>query len=1115
MPSWIVALLAVLACNLAFARVAEQQKTLTSCASIHSLGRSEAQRGYLVRLKAVVTYFEPYTPDLFVQDSSGGIWIQGTAGTVEPRVGDSVEITGITTQTDFAPDVSKPKIRIIGRSPLPRPTVLTYSELASTRRDAQWVEIQGTVRRVDNVPNIPPGTIAMVVLAMGDGKVDVRIPMHGAGLPEDLVGSAVRIRGVAGALFSPRNQIIGTALYVPSLEYVHLMRRSSESPSSIQPSPIDDLLRFAFRTSAPRVGIEGSVIGIVPGQGVFVADNTSGILVEGAQTHGLRPGDQVRVLGFPSFSDSHVLLEDSTLVRTGKKLSLVPHRITPTDAMTGAYDSMLVRIGGTLMTRGRWFHGEELSLESDGQIYSVRCPAPLGADPQLGSVLAVTGVLIDELDQRQRVSSFRILARTPNDVVVTKAAPWWSLGRALMLIAFLSCGALLILAWAHILKRQIEEKAETLRATLESTQEGILVVDTRGRIDSYNRRFRDMWQFPDELLARGRDAEAIQFVLNQVRNPHDFLEKIQQVYLSDTEMNDTVELLDGRVFDRHSEPRRIHSRVAGRVWTFRDITSRINFEQELRAARDSAQSADLAKSEFLANMSHEIRTPMNGIIGMAELALGTELTREQRDYLNVLKVSADSLLGIVNDVLDFSKIEAGKVVLNPAETDTRTALMTAIRPLALKAHEKNLELLVDIGPDVPAKLYLDFDRIRQVLLNLLSNAVKFTLSGEICLSVQVARWLDHAVEIDFSVTDTGIGIAPEKQSTIFDAFTQADASTSRHFGGTGLGLTISSRLVNLMNGILQLRSEYGKGSCFSFRLLCTLCADNSAGRNEAALNGVARNDLKRVLVVDDNSRNADIVAGLIRAWGWQSEIATDSAAAVERLRAAFDRGAHYDVLVWDADLVGLDSVARYAQAQQGSSLPPAVVIMLSPPKLNVDLSPSAAAENCVCILKPVAESELWSALIEAITGVRPLGFVSAAKKCEIADAGLRLVVAEDNKTNQLLIARLLEKLGHTVTLAGDGTEVLTLLENQEFDGLFMDIQMPNMDGLETAAAIREWEKRRGTYLPIIALTAHAMEGYREVCLQSGMDEYLTKPIQVAELNRAVVFIQTFHPERVN
>jgi two-component system, sensor histidine kinase and response regulator len=318
-----------------------------------------------------------------------------------------------------------------------------------------------------------------------------------------------------------------------------------------------------------------------------------------------------------------------------------------------------------------------------------------------------------------------------------------------------------------------------------------------------------------------------------------------------------------------------------------------------------------------------------------------------------------------------------------------------------------------------------------------------------------------------------------------------------------------------MNGILQVRSEDGKGSCFSFRLLCTLCADGVPGSSEAAANRVAGNDPKRVLVVDDNLRNADIVAGLIRAWGWQSEIATDSAAAIERRRAAFDTGAHYDALVLDADVVGLDDVARYANAGEGNSLTPAVVIMLSPPKLAGELSPSIAAQNSAYILKPVADSELRSALIEAFAGVKPPGPVSAAKKCEIADAGLRLLVAEDNKINQLVISRLLGKLGHTVTLASDGTEVLRLLESQEFDGLFMDVQMPKMDGLETAAAIREREKRRGPSLPIIALTAHAMEGYREVCLQSGMDEYVSKPIQVPELKRALDFIQNAHLERIS
>lgn len=1087
-----------------------QLRTLTSCAEVRSLSPQEAKRGYPIRLSGVVTYFEPYTPDLFVQDQSGGIWIQWTKSAVQPEIGDAIEVTGRSTQVDFAPDIVDPKIRITGRAPLPAPRASSFSDLASTREDSLFVKVRGTVRRVDPVPLVPSGTIGRIALAMGDQKVDVRVPLHNAGLPSFLIDSVVEIEGVAGALFSPRNQIIGVALYVPSLDQIHVLQRPNKNLDSMRSMTIDSLQRFGFRTNAgSRVKIDGVVTAFVPGQGLYVADQTGGIFVDAPEVQGVAAGDQVQALGFPGFTESHVRLEDSAVRKVAKQQSIGPHQITTAQAMSGDFDAELVTLDGMLMSRSVSGKGEELGVESEGRLFSVRSLSELPSDLKVGSSVRVTGVLIDDLDIRQKVLSFKLLLPAPRDIVLLRRAPWWNVRKALLLIALLFGGALTALAWIRILRRRVEDKTETLRATLESTQEGILVVDARGQIDSYNQKFRELWQMPEATLKSGSDSAAIQFVVGQVKNKAEFLERIRLGYATDGETDDVIELLDGRTLERHSEARRIKGRIAGRVWTFRDITARIRSEQELRSARDSAHLASLAKSQFLANMSHEIRTPMNGILGMTDLVLGTELSREQLEYVQIVKSSADSLLSIVNDVLDFSKIEAGKLVISPVETEIRPALVLTARTVAAKAHEKGLELLLHIAPEVPQSLCLDFDRIRQVLLNLLSNAVKFTSSGEVCLSLEVLDRSDCGIELEWKVSDTGIGIPEEKQATIFEAFMQADASTSRQFGGTGLGLAISTRMVQLMNGRLQIQSEPGRGSTFSFRICCPLgkCDSSAAGARQGAVSALPASP-RRILIVEDNQRSAEIIAQMIAGWGWKPEVAASAEVAVQKLRESTANARAYDAVLLDGGMVETEGIQLYERICDASRLPHTPVMMFSASQLSTDAARFRGAGTHSYLLKPIAESELRAALIEGLgeaSRTTP-GHQRSAGDCAVG-TGLRVLVAEDNKTNQLLASRLLGKRGHSVVLAGDGIEVLELLRKQQFDLILMDVQMPNMDGFETTGAIRDAERATGAHMPIIAVTAHAMPGYREVCLRSGMDDYLAKPLQVSELDRALDYVR--------
>ncbi|HEU0188931.1 MAG TPA: ATP-binding protein [Gallionella sp.] len=512
-------------------------------------------------------------------------------------------------------------------------------------------------------------------------------------------------------------------------------------------------------------------------------------------------------------------------------------------------------------------------------------------------------------------------------------------------------------------EERLEHSASLIAATLEATADGILVLRPDGGISQMNRHFSRMWAIPQELLAEGDDSKILDFMESRVLDLAQYRQRMNggcdEVQTGDF---DTIELKDGRSLERYEVPLNIGGRCSGTVFSFRDITRRREDEEKLRRAKADAESASRAKSDFLAVMSHEIRTPMNGIIGLTDLVLDTELNQVQREHLEMVKSSADTLLDIINDILDFSKIEAGKMDMDETDFSLGQVVGETVKSFALRARQKGLELVYSIAPEIHDGLRGDPVRLRQILINLLGNALKFTEQGSIALSVTPDSRFDGMVCLHFQVRDTGIGIPREKQISIFEAFSQADTSTSRKYGGTGLGLSISVRLVAMMQGRIWLESEAGQGSVFHF-------------------------------------------------------------------------------------------TATFREAELGV------------------VAPSA----------PVAQAE----------GMR----------------GLRILLAEDNAVNQHLAVSLLEKEGHVVTVAANGMEVLAALRDEAYDLILMDMQMPVMDGMETAARIREVEQRSGSHIPIIALTANAMKGDRERCLTAGMDDYVSKPLRKQDLLRAIGNVQ--------
>ncbi len=640
-----------------------------------------------------------------------------------------------------------------------------------------------------------------------------------------------------------------------------------------------------------------------------------------------------------------------------------------------------------------------------------------------------------------------------------------------------------------------QEKLTQVTKAVESTSDATLMVDPSGQAIYQNRASLELFGYSVEELNEAGGPLILYF---DPALGHEVFDTIQggESWRGEAEMR-TREGRTVAVALRADVIRDETGKIVGFISIHTDISQRKQAEEQLLQAKQAAEAANLAKGEFLANMSHEIRTPLNAVIGMTELALETQLTKEQREYLETVRVSSESLLTLLNDILDFSKIEACQLGLDEIYFDLRTTLERVTDMLAAQAEVGGVELTCHIKPDVPTALVGDPTRLRQIIVNLAANAIKFTEEGQVTISVETEMEEDSSPFLHFTVSDTGIGIPPDRIEKIFEIFKQADGSTTRKYGGTGLGLAISRQLVQMMGGKIWVESELGKGSTFHFTARFKLDwteATQHSGIKDLDFSGI------RSLVLDDHTTNRSALKEMMSSWGLESAEAADEKEAFALMQKAYEAGKPYRVLVLDSQLSGMNGfevAKRVKESRYGANLK---MILLTSVGRKGDAAQCGKFGISGYLVKPVKQSDLLHAIMMALRHPIDEGAPLITQyTVQEARRRLNILVAEDNPVNQKVASAVLKKWGHRVVVVSNGREALEAIDKERVDLILMDVQMPQMDGFETTELIRNREKADGGHVPIVAMTAHAMKGDRERCLAAGMDSYVSKPVRAEEL----------------
>jgi PAS domain S-box-containing protein len=1090
---------------------------MTSIADMRQLPNELAARAYPVDITAVVTAVHHQRDCFFIQLGAEGIYVDASDQALKHlRPGQRVRLKGVTWPGGFAPVIMHPRWEVLGTAQLPVAQHVDPVSAPSGTYDSEWVEIEGLVRPIQSSDAGYLFTLVTNVGPVGALMVNARDEAQ----RQRLIDARVHVRGVFATSFTSDRVLTGYRIFIDSPESMQIVRPAPSGLDSLAVKPISDLLRFAAdQHEMRRTRIQG-VLTMRTDEMLYIEDASGSVRVE--TTDGsLQIGEVVDASGYPSPSENGPILTDATVRSLARTEAIVPPLVAPETVLNGDLDNRLVALEARLLNHVAGTTQQTLVLHDGYTTFNAQLAGGMPLEGlREGSMLRVTGICAV---QRQRPLfrdftsypvSFRLLLRSPADVQVLEAAPWWNLRHVWPALVLLTLSITLAMVWVAMLRRRVraqtgemEHQRAFLRQIIDMCPNYIFVKDRGGRFTLVNR-----------ALAQAHGATT-QEMVGKTDTDVGISEAEAQAY-----HRDDLEVMDGKCekiveeephTDGHGRQLWMHTvkrplvdadgEATHVLGVSNDVTLHKQVEATLKKARAAAEAANQAKSEFLANMSHEIRTPLNGIIGMSELCLDTDLSREQREYIETVKLSADGLLNVINDILDFSKIEAGKLELDSAEFSIRETLDAVLKTLALRAHQKNLELLGEISPEVPQRAIGDTNRLRQVLLNLVGNAIKFTERGEIVVAVCMAPAQEpgEGLLVQFTVRDSGIGIARDRQPHIFNPFVQADTSTTRQYGGTGLGLTISTRLVTMMGGRIWLDSEVGRGSEFHFTLRLQPADSEAQPDSSAALRALWG---VKVLVVDDNATHRRILCEELQRWSVRPLEADSAAQALEQLQQSLRSADPVQLMLIDMNMPTIDGLTLIERVRNYPDITATPIMMLTSSGQRDEAAQCRGLGVTSYIVKPVRISELRDLLVRALA--HPiLGKSSVAtpraERPSAGVAGLNILLAEDNAVNQLVMQRLLVKRGHRVTIAATGKGAIEAVQAAAFDLVLMDVQMPEIDGVEATREIRRTEQRGGRRIPIIALTAHAMSGDRERCLASGMDGYMTKPVNPRELDETL------------
>ena len=1090
--------------HLPLLRLADQVLTLST---------QDAARGYPVTLNGAVIWSNPQAPFFFLMDGSGSVRVEyDPKSQTAPPATARVRLTGQSVSGGYAPAVRVKTIDSYGTLDLPPPERTSLEEAMTGVKENHFVSLEGYVVRV----NHRDGWGELECLTEG-GPFVAMVPWDPT--LKSHAGAVLEISGVSSAVMNDLRELTSLKVWVNSASALVVREPRLADPFSLPVRTIASLRRFSTSKQLNRLErVNGTVVYARPGEEVCIQDGSAALRIYSSNTETFQPGDVVSAVGLPVRDGANLILRQSVLRRVGHGPEPEPIPFTPDLAARDNLNARLVSLQGQVLRT--FMHDDlvQLSVDCGGPVVDAElhtAPEDRTHLPTVGALVRVSGVLESHATNAPTRPRLALKLRTLRDIVVLRRPSWWTPRRGLSILAGVTVASLLSVVWICALRRRVRSQTQQLttqwekeqqllrrqRDVFEGASDFIYTTDLEGRFTSFNLAGETLSGYSSDEVRGLRLHDLMVFNPNDASGVDD-----------DDAQQGQLLAKDGRRIwiERSRRPVMEGGQQVGELGIVRDISKRKQIEDELKRARDAAEATARSKSAFLANMSHEIRTPMNGVIGMCNLLLDTRLNPEQRDFTDTIRNSADALLTVLNDILDFSKIDSGKLRFEILDFNLREVVHGAVELLAPRAAAKSLELTAYIPPALPSRLRGDPGRLRQVLLNLLGNAIKFTHAGEVKLSVSLLQESETEVELSFEITDTGIGMSADVLARLFTPFTQADESTTRKFGGTGLGLVISKQIIELMHGQIAVRSEPELGSTFHFSIRLER---QPRGGTLPPHPDVRCLDGLRMLIVDDNSTNRKIVRHYVAEWGVNVTEATSAKQALALLGEATAAGQPFALMLTDYQMPEVDGVSLCRSVHADPVLTSTAMLLLTSLDRRVSFSELGPCGISGILTKPLRQNELIAAMVEAVRpklpGERNGLVASATPENKIADlaAGetnarsLRVLVAEDNPVNQRVTVLHLKKLGHKTNIANDGWEVLDALERAEYDVILMDCQMPEMDGFEATRRIRA--SARHSKIHVIAMTANAMKGDREACLAAGMNDYVSKPTATEDLRQAL------------